>query len=489
MEKKVFLFNPPVGFYQRSEDRCQANIEGSNVGSLRACNDLGYMAAVLRNHGYLAKITDYPAEITHGGNSFSSEKLTFDDYTKDFKEFMPDIAVMSITTATIDKDMQAFKIAKELNPNVITIAKGAHFLSCTPKSLEIYKYMDYALIGEAEFVIGTLIEALNSNQPVNSVKGIFYWNNDKSEVLTTGKAPFRDDLDSLPFPARDLMNNNLYQRPDTGKPMATISVSRGCPSSCIYCLTPTVSGLKVRKRSSMNIVDELQECAEKHGIKDFFFKADTFTIDKKWVTEVCEEILKRELKIQWGANSRVRPIDAETLKIMRKAGCWLIAFGIESGSSESLEKMKKGATKEEARQAIKWAKEAGLRINNYFLIGFPWETKEHIEETIAFAKELDSDYVEFNIILPFEGTELFNQVKDTDLIEESVIGHDTYINPVMKTHFLSTQELLELKKRALKEICLTPHYIFKTLKNIKTTKEFLRYAEFGIKMIKNVIFK
>ncbi|OGI03037.1 MAG: hypothetical protein A2104_01835 [Candidatus Melainabacteria bacterium GWF2_32_7] len=480
MKRKVLLFNPPVGFYQRCEDRCQANVEGSASATLRACNDLGYMAAVLRKLNYEAKIMDYPAE-----------KMKWDNYINDFKDFMPDVVVMSITTATIEQDMESFKIAKEIKPEVITIAKGAHFLSCSCEELNknIYKVMDFALSGESEFIIEDLIKTIDNNQPVREVKGLLYWNYEKTEILKTLKPNFRDDLDSLPFPARDLMKNKLYPRPDTGKPMATISVSRGCPSSCIYCLTPTVSGKKVRKRSAKNIVDEIQECVEKYGIKDLFFKADTFTIDKKWVTEVCEEILVRGLKVEWGANSRVKPLDPETLKLMKKAGCWLIAFGIESGSEETLEKTKKNATKTEALQAVKWAKEAHLKISGYYLIGFPWETSKHIEETINFAKELDCDYSEFHIVTPFEGTELYEQIKGTKLLDESATGHDTFINPVMKTHYLSTKELLNFKNKALKEVYLKPAYIFKTLKGIKSTNELKNYTKFGIRMLKNMLIK
>jgi radical SAM superfamily enzyme YgiQ (UPF0313 family) len=480
MNKKVLLFNPPVGFYQRGEDRCQANIEGSASATLRACNDLGYMAAVLRNLGYEAKIMDYPAE-----------GMKWDRYIDDFKSFMPDLAIMSITTATIEKDMEAFKIAKVLNPEVITIAKGAHFLGCLPQELneDIYKVMDYAISGEAEFIINNLVKAIDNDEEISEVKGIFYWNQTEEEVFKTPKADFEDDLDSLPFPARDLMNNNLYLRPDTGKPMATVSVSRGCPSLCIYCLTPTVSGKKIRKRSVQNIVDEIQECVEKYNIKDFFFKADTFTIDKKWVTEVCEEILLRKLNIEWGANSRVKPLSPETLKLMKRAGCWLIAFGLESGNDETLDKIKKNATKEDARQAVKWAKEAGLRVSGYYLMGFPWESEKHIKETIEFAKELDCDYSEFHIVVPYEGTELYEQIKNTDLLKESVTGHDPFTNPIMKTYYLSTPELLNLKNKALKEVYLRPKYIIKTLKNIRNISEFMNYTRFGLRMMKNMIFK
>lgn len=475
--KRILLFNPPVGFFQRSEDRCQANMEGSTASSLRACNDLGYMAAIVRKFNYEAKISDYPAE-----------KLSWQSYMQDLESFNPDIVIMSITTATIIKDMEAFKIAKTHNPNIITIAKGAYFLDCNPEDLnsETYKVMDYAISGEAEFILPELISAIAQNKPLNAVKGLLYWEQDKQVIVKTDYAGFIDNLDSIPFPARDLMNNSLYIRPDTGKPMATISVSRGCPAQCIYCLTSNVSGKRIRKRSAKNIVDELQECVEKHNISSFFFKADTFTMDKKWVKEVCDEVHKRNLKIDWGTTSRVKPLDKETLSIMKEAGCWLVAFGIESGNEDTLEKIKKGATKDEARTAVRWAKEVGLKVYGYYLIGFPWETKEHIRDTVNFAKELDCDYIEFQIAVPFEGTELYEMVKGTDLLKESVIGHDSLTNPVIKTHYLTTEELFKLKTQAVKEYYLRPAFVIRTLKNIKDFNEFANYTKYGLRMVKNL---
>ena len=298
-----------------------------------------------------------------------------------------------------------------------------------------------------------------------------------------------EDLDSLPFPARELMNNKLYPRPDTGKSMATISVSRGCPFSCFYCLTPVVSGKKVRKRSCKNIVDELQECVEKHGITDFFFKADTFTVDREWVIEVCREIIKRNLQISWGTSARVKPLDEVMLKMMKQAGCWLMALGIESANDETLKRIKKGATAQDAVNGVKMIKAIGIKIYAYYMIGFPWETRQHIRETIDFAKKLNCEFVEFHIAVPFEGTEYYNQIKDTSLLESQAVGHDSFLNPAVRTETLTSEEILELKNQALKEIYLSPAYIIRTLKNIKNANEFFNYSRYGIRMLRNMIKK
>ncbi len=476
--KKIFLFYPPIGLYQRGEDRCQANMQGSASGSIRACNDLGYMAAVAENIGLEAKLMDYPAE-----------EKGWQDYINDLREFKPDLVVMSITTATIEKDMEAFKIARALLPDVVSIAKGAHFISCSSEELNkgIYNVMDYAISGEAEFVIGDLLKAHLENTSLAEVKGIFY--RTENGMVKTDEYEYVEDLDSLPFPARRLMNNKLYVRPDTGEPMATLSVSRGCPFSCFYCLTPVVSGKKLRKRSSKNIADELQECAEKHGIKDFFFKADTFTVDRDWVIEVCDEIIRRNLKISWGTSARVKPLEREMLEKMKLAGCWLIALGIESADDETLKKIKKNATRQDAVNAVKMIKKAGIKIYAYYMLGFPWETRQHIRETVKFAKQLNCEFIEFHIAVPFEGTEFYERIKDTQWLENRATGHDSYLNPAVRTSFLTSEEILELKNRALKEVCLSPGYIINTLKNIKSTKEFLNYSKYGFRMLKNTLKK
>jgi len=471
--KKVLLFNPPIGFFQRGEERCQADIEGSATISVRPPNNLGYMASVLRLIGITPLIRDYPVE---------KDK----DFITDLKAFNPDMIVMSITTATIEDDLEYFKIAKRMREDVITVAEGAHFITVPLSSFdkEIYNFMDFAMYGESEGVIDKLVNALNKNLDVSEVRGLIFREN--NGWTKTPPAPFIEDLDSIPFPARDLMRNELYINPDTGNPMATIQTSRGCPAKCIYCLTPIVSGSKTRKRSAENIVNEIEECINKYGIKEFFFRADTFTIDKNWVISVCKEIIKKDLRIKWVANSRVKPLEEETLKWMKKAGCYLIAFGIESGSDRSLKLMKKGATVDDAVKAVKMAKRVGLKTYCFFMLGFPWEKREDIDKTIEFSKKLPCDFAEFHIAIPYYGTELFDLAKKEGLLNEEVTGHNYFTNPVIGTKYLSKEEVLSLRKKALISFYLRPVYIIKTSSTIKSFKSLLNYIKYGLRLLKNI---
>lgn len=472
---KILLMNPPVGVYQRGEERCQADVEAGSAISLRPPNNLGYLASILRNLGKEVLIRDYPVE---------KDK----NFIKDLKENNFDLILMSITTATIEDDLKIFKIVKNFNNKIITIAEGAHFITAPLESFkkEIYKYLDFAFFGESEIVIQEFIKEFEGNKSFNNVKGLIYKNNVEWKKNET--PPFIENLDLLPFPARDLMRNELYINPDTDKPIATIQASRGCPGSCIYCLAPIVSGKIVRKRSPKNIVDEIEECLEKYKIDNFFLRADTFTIDRDWVVEISKEILNRKLKIKWVANSRVKPIDEEMLIWMKKAGCYLIAFGLESGSEKSLKLMKKGVTVDDNIKAVKLAKRLGFKIYSFFIIGFPWENKEDIIKTINLSKKLPSDFVEFHIATAYYGTELYDMMKKENLLIDDLEGHNYFSNPTGGTKYLSKIDLLKLRKKALISFYLRPSYILKTIatQNPKSLKNYLRY---GFKLIKNHLFQ
>lgn len=475
--EKALLFNPPVGLYQRGEDRCQADIEGSSATSLRPPNDLGYIASMLRQIGVEPHIVDYPAE-----------RKQWSHFEDDVKTILPDCLVMSITTPTIIQDMQAFSIAKTMNQEICTIAKGAHFSTCDKEELKdaVYSVMDVAIVGEAETIINNLIDAKRNGLDLSKVRGVLY--KDRfNHIVQTEMEPFRTELDKIPFPARDLIKNHLYTRPDTGEPQATIQTSRGCPSQCIFCLSPLISGMRLRERSVENIIMELEECVNKYHIRNFFFRADTFTMNKKSVIELCKKIIEKKLNIEWVANSRVNTIDEERLVWMKKAGCWLLAFGIESGNDEIQVKIKKGTTQEQAREAVKLCRKFGIKTFGFYLIGFPWETRDMIMDTVNLAKELRCDFSEIHLAVPYEGTEFYKIAQDYGIIEESVTGHNYFSNPAIGTLYVSKEELVEIRKKALRSLYLSPRYIANTLVNIRSFEEVKNYARYGVRLVKNLI--
>jgi radical SAM superfamily enzyme YgiQ (UPF0313 family) len=477
MKKKVMLVYPPSRLYQRGEDRSQGNVADSTATTIRACNDLGYAASVLKQHGYDVYLRD-----------FQSEEKDIEYFVQEFKAYGPDAIFMSITNATIFADLAIIEKLKSYNEKLVVVLKGALFFQPDKDLIRQLPLQDadYLVGGEVEFIIGKLLDAhFFHTQEIKSIDGILYKEN--GSWSETNFSCRETDLDSLPFPDRSLMNNSLYVRPDTGEPQATIATSRGCSANCIYCLTPKISGTRLRLRSPENIVAELKECFFKHKIRNFFFKSDTFTLNHNWVSEVCGKIINSELhdKISWVANSRTRPLSRETLAIMKKAGCWLVAFGFESGSEETLRKIKKGATVEDNLRAAQYAKELGLKLFGFYLIGFPWEDMSHLRETARLIYQINADFLELHIAIPYYGTALYELAQQEGLVTESILGRDYFNPPDIGTKYLSLEEVQKFRKNLLLKYHLRPSYIIHKLRDATKNPTILKnYCQFGLKLLK-----
>ena len=318
-------------------------------------------------------------------------------------------------------------------------------------------------------------------KPKAEILGSYYKEND--EVKFTGSRPFIEDLDSLPFPARHLVDNNIYRRPDNNKVQATIKVSRGCPFHCFFCLATPVSGTKVRRRSPENIVAEIKECVEKYNIKNFLFWSDIFNIDKDWTMKLCQAIIDSGLKITWSANTRADTADLEMAEMMYKSGCRLVSIGVESGSQYMLEKMGKKITLNDVRRTVKVFKKAKIRIYNYFVIGLPWETEETVEETIKFAIELNSDFISFYTATPLPGSRFYDYALEHNLFDKETSFENAYYYPAVNTHNLSRERVFELHKSAIQRFYLRPLYILKMLSRIRSFAEIKNYFIAGMNVL------
>ncbi|MBE7705397.1 MAG: radical SAM protein [Cyanobacteria bacterium SIG29] len=471
--KKIMLIYPPVGAFQRSEDRCQIDISASVANNYRACNDLGYIASVLKNQDYEIFLKDY-----------SAEKDTYSNFEFDFSMFVPDIVFISTTNGSIYEDLDFIKKIKNLKNDIVVILKGAIFFNAKETLFDELDltFVDYLIGGEVEFIISDLLKAhYNCKDDLFKIQGISFKTEEKWHTNNVEK--FCDELDSLPFPDRNLIKNELYINQLTNKTMATISTSRGCPSNCIYCLSPIISGKNVRYRTPNNVLEELKDCFLNHNISDFFFKSDTFTINKAWVLELCDLIINSELngKINWVANSKVNTLDEEMLLKMKQAGCSVIALGIESGSQETLEKIKKNTTIEQARNSVKLIKKVGLKIFGFYLVGFPWENSSYLQATKEFIFELDTDYIELSIATPFNGTELYS------MCDTNVLGYDSFNNIIAGNDYLTKDDLEKFRKDVIFQYHLRPSFILKKIfdKNL-TINLFLNYIKYGLRLLKNL---
>ena len=328
---RVLLIYPPSPVINR-EDRCQQPTKELLVIPPLPPTDLMYLASIAESCGFEAIIRDY----SQGGN-----------FEADLKEFQPNYLVANIATPTFKSDMMAVQLAKEIVPSICTIVKGAPFLTYNTNTIYENPFIDYVIIGEAELTLKDILDGV----PDNEILGICYREN--FQPVKNDKRPFIDNLDILPFPARHLVDNSIYKRPDNGKVQAVVKVARGCPFHCFFCLATPVSGAKVRTRSPENIVAELKECVEKYNIKNFLFWSDIFNFDREWTLELCQKIIESGLKITWSSNTRADTMDDEMAKMMYKSGCRLVSIGVESGSQKMLDNIGKKITLDDIRNTVK----------------------------------------------------------------------------------------------------------------------------------------
>ncbi|MBC7112678.1 MAG: radical SAM protein [Candidatus Methanomethyliales bacterium] len=438
---KVVLVNPPT----------TAPLETVATLGLKAPPlGLAYVAAAVRKEGHDVSIIDSPAlDISHHklGEILQRES--------------PDVIGVTSTTPTIYDAMKAVTIAKDFCPDSITVLGGCHITSLPEDTLAECKSLDIGVIGEGEATIVDLLRALETKKPLSEVDGIVYRN--KEKVVKTRPRRLIENLDEIPFPARDLLPLDRYTILGERHRLGNILTSRGCPFRCIFCSSSQFYGRRFRARSPKNVVDEIEELISKYKIKSFEIVDDNFTVDKKRAIEIAEEIIKRGLQIWWACGSRVDLISRELLQIMKKAGCGLIYYGIESGSERILSILRKGITLEQAKSAIKWAKEVGIEVMGSFIIGVPGETKEDVMKTIKFAKESGIDFAQFTAMTPYPGTEIYEIAKKEGLLTTNDWSRYTTITPVMRTKELTVEEISKLVGLAYRKFYLSFSFIYKQL--------------------------
>ena len=463
MKKRILLIYPPSPVLNR-EDRCQQPTKELIVIPPLPPTDLMYLAAIAEEAGFEAMIRDYSL----GG-----------DLEKDLLDFKPDYLLANVATPTFKSDMSAINKVKDRLPSCRTIVKGAPFLTYNTNVIYENPFVDYVIIGEPELTLKEILEGV----PDNEILGICYKEN--FQGVKNELRPYNENLDDLPFPARHLIDNAIYKRPDNGEMQAVIKVSRGCPFHCFFCLASPVSGMKVRKRSAENIIAEIKECVEKYHINNFLFWSDIFNIDIDWTLNLCRKIIESGLRITWSANTRADTMDDEMAALMYKSGCRLVSIGVESGSQEILNHIGKKITLNDIRNTVKILKKNKIKIYNYFVLGLPWETEKTAEETIRFAIELDSNFVSFYTASPLPGTKFFAYALVNKLVCDTGLNFDgAYYSPIVRSHELSKERIMELHKSAVKRFYLRPGFILKTVLSLRSLTEFKNYFRAGLSLLR-----
>jgi anaerobic magnesium-protoporphyrin IX monomethyl ester cyclase len=410
---------------------------------------LAYIAAVLEDNNIDVKLHDANVRL-------DSVKYVL-NLAKDYN-----MVIMNTTTPTFLADAKLARLMKEEDHNKTILFTGTHSSTTPEECLDGYD-IDFIARGEPEYTILELVKRIETgNKDFSSIKGLSY-KKDRKVVNNPDRGPI-DNLDELPFPARHHIDNYLYTAPLVNGPIAMISTSRGCPYLCTFCNAPNVYGRNFRSRSSDSIIREIEEVVKKYDVRNFAFYADTFTLNKKVVLELCDRIKEEGLKINWVCNSRVDTLDEELVKKMKEAGCILITFGIESGNQYVLNKAKKGINLKKVKETFALTKRYGiLRIAN-FIFGLEGDTKKTIEETIKFSLEIDPDFVYYFVATPYPGTEFYDYVKANSLLlSDDWKSYGQMDSAVIKTvDNLGPEDLARYVKKAYRKFFLRPRYLLRT---------------------------
>lgn len=459
----VLFFNPPSpdgDLYIRDHNRSGRK---SREGYIWPQTSLAFLAAMIAD-SQKVDIIDCIAE-----------NIDWQEAKKIILAKKPKYFVTQVISSTLYNDMYGALIAKA--NGAVTITMGTHVTGLTKETMRDFPCLDYIIRLEPEYTFKELIEKLETKRNASSVKGIAYRRNGK--VFINPDRDYSKNLDFLPIPLQELLPLKKYAMPFVGSNFTFVLASRGCPYRCIFCRQAVMWHRKVRFRSPVKIVAELKRL-EELGVKSINFQSDTLTVNRKWTVKLCELIIREGIKIRWLCNARCDTVDLQLLKLMKKAGCWLIGYGIESGSQKILNRCKKDLTLKQVEKAVLWTKQAGIDVWGWFVIGLPGESPTTIRQTINFSKKLPLDLANFAFAAPYPGTEFYEEVDKKDLlVSHNWEDYDQNYSAVVSYPGLSALQIEKAIKRATLEWTLRPGPIIWLLKGIKdwyTAKYLLKIA-------------
>jgi len=411
---------------------------GEYTSSIILCPPLGlgYIASKLILDGFKVEIIDMAAL-----------DLSLNRLKREVEQREPKIVGITAETLTYKNALKAAKLVKEVDSRILTVLGGPHVTFLAEKALT-NSQVDVVVRREGEITMSEVARRfLRGNGNLENIEGITYRKD--GHIISNPERPLIEDLDSLPFPARELFPLDRYRVP------GTLITSRGCPSKCIFCSAGAMYGGRYRVRSPESVASEVHHMIEKFNFDKFFIADDTFTVFRDRTRKICRSI--SDLNVQWFCESRVNTVNKEILKEMAESGCRVIQYGVESGSQKILNSIRKGITVEQVRKAVKWSVEVGIIPVCSFMVPHPEDTLETIEETRKFMEELKSlgALVVISLTTPFPGTYLYDHAKELGLkfILEDTDRYDM-ATPVFTTKNL-TLEQIEKAFDDLISLCMT----------------------------------
>ncbi|MBN2400043.1 MAG: cobalamin-dependent protein [Candidatus Aminicenantes bacterium] len=416
---------------------------------------LAYIAAALREAGFNrvrildANISRHPNEEILG--ALSSEP--------------PDVVGLSLTTPLFETGLEISRTIKKRSPETKVIFGGVH-PTIFPGDVAGMESVDFVVFGEGERTVVDLARALEQGRSPDDVSGVAFKRDGR--VIINAPRPFIKDLDELPLPAYDLLPIRRYSNPQSAHaPLGMMLTSRGCPFRCIFCDSRIVLGKKYRAYSAPRMIREWRILVGEFGVKEIMFKESDFTLDRERVLEFCELLMREPKRIPWTCNGHIGLMDPVLLREMRRSGCRLIQYGVESGDQNILDTLKKNITIPQVIETFRMTREAGIRAVANIMIGNPGDTRETIARSIALAKDIKADFANFQSCAPFPGTELHRMAAENGwFLGEGDALHLRSDSCSMNATDIPTPELRGMLKKAYRSFYFRPTYILRRLASL-----------------------
>jgi len=469
---KVLIINPPwpgKGYGTRSQNRI---IKHRSDKFLQYPIFLAYSAAQLQAAGHEVRYIDSVIQ-----------DLDMDRTLDAARRESPDAVFMETTTPSIEADYDSLARLKHATGSKIIVG-GPHATHFHQQVLEDCQAIDVVIRHEFDTKIASVVSNLDD---LDAVSGISFRNNGR--IVDNGDGGYCTDLDAVPFPDRETVPWSWYLEAwYSRRPFMNMMTSRGCPYHCSFCLWPqSMYGHQQRFRSMDNVISEVRDLVGRYGLREINIDDGTFTTRKNRVIEFCQKLRDHKLNLIWTCNGRVDNLDDEMLSEMKASGCKMIRLGVESGSQDVLDKIKKGLTLKQIEDGIRRVKKHGIQTLGGFMFGFPYDSRKTIEATIAFAKKLSPDQVQFSINMCYPGTSLYEYAKQNNLLlVNSFKEFDMTHGPVVKTLDMDRGELEHILSRAYREFYFRPKFMLQTLRHIRDIDEIKRVLRSLKSLVKTI---
>lgn len=415
-----------------------------------------YIATCIQEAGHEVELVD-GAFWTHG------------EILDKVRRLRPGFVGLSANASMWTKAMKAAAGIKAIDPSIHVSAAGPYPSAVQEKSLEQCPELDSIVIGEGELTVPELMARLEQGESLTGVAGVAFRAADGT-ITVNEPRPLIEDLDIIPIPRRELLGDfDKYESPPGNyrrKPIAIVMTSRGCPARCIYCFQMK-GERRIRYRSVDNVVREVEELVNHYGFREIRFLDETFTADRERVMELLRRFRELRLDFSFFVSSRVNTVDYELLREMKKAGCWAILFGAESGVQKNLNTLRKGVKLEQTRTAVAAAKKAGLKVTTPFIIGIPGETYEEALETVEFAVRLDPHVANFHTMAPFPGTELYDHIEKYGTMSSNTDDY-TFEGGAFVPHSMTREEIERVRTIAFRRFYSRPGFILRRLLAVRS---------------------